>query len=342
VASGWRYRRKGFFARLAAPRRVQRYACRCCGRNFSSQTFATTYWLKRPHRLGALFHRLLGCSALRQIAREFGVAPSTVQRQSERLGRHCLLVLEEKRPRGAPGEPLVLDGFRSFEHSQYWPFELNLLVGASHYVYGFSDAELRRSGSLRPAQRTKRARLEAAHGRPDPRATRRAVAELVGRVVPPGGTAALTSDLHAAYPLAVGDLADRRIEHRTLSARASRTPRNPLFPANLADLLLRHTGANHKRETIAFSKRRQGALYRAAVFAVWRNFMKSRSEQRRDDPPAVLLGLLPKALSVRELLVSRRFPWRLVLGPWLTRCYFARIPTRALPHCRTHTLRYAV
>ncbi|HSQ52101.1 MAG TPA: hypothetical protein VLL94_12640, partial [Nitrospiraceae bacterium] len=39
----------------------------------------------------------LGCSALRQIAREFGLAHSSVQRQSERLGRHCLLFLEEPR-----------------------------------------------------------------------------------------------------------------------------------------------------------------------------------------------------------------------------------------------------
>jgi transposase-like protein len=341
-AGSWRYRRKGYFERQAAPRRVQRYACRCCGRNFSSQTFATTYWLKRPHQLGALFHRLLGCSALRQIAREFGVAASTVQRQSERLGRHCLLVLEELRPRGAPPEPLVLDGFRSFEHSQYWPFELNLLVGASHYVYGFNDVELRRSGTMRPAQRAKRARLEARYGRPDPRATRWAVAELIGRVVPPGGTAAIASDEHTAYPLAMGDLPDRRIEHRTISARVSRTPSNPLFAANLAELWLRHSSANHKRETIAFSKRRQGALYRGAVFAVWRNFMKSRSERRRDDPPAVLLGLLPKALRMRELLAARRFPWKVALGPWLERCYFARIPTRAMSRCRTHTLRYAV
>jgi hypothetical protein len=39
------------------------------------------------------------------------------------------------------------------------------------------------------------------------------------------------------------------------------TAQNPLFPVNLADLLLRHSSANHKRETIAFSKRRQGAMY---------------------------------------------------------------------------------
>ena len=321
---------------------MQRYLCRCCHRNFSSQTFSTSYWLKHPRLLGPLFHRLVGCSALRQIAREFGLTHGSVQRQSERLGRHCLLFLEALRPQGAPREPLVLDGFRTFEHSQYWPFDLNLLVGASHYVYGFNDAELRRSGTLRPAQRTKRAALEAAHGRPPPQATRQAVEELVGRVVPPGGAVAIESDEHGAYPQAFERLADRRIRHRATSSKKGRTPRNPLFPANLADLLLRHASANHKRETIAFSKRRQGALYRAAIWAVWRNYVKSRSENRRDDPPAVALGLLPKRLRAKEVLAERRFPWRQELGPWLERCYFARIATRRLTRCRSHTLRYAV
>ena len=338
----WRWKRKGFYERLRGPRRVQRYVCRSCHRNFSSQTFSTSYWLKRPGLLAPLFHRLVGCSALRQIAREFGLAPSSVQRHSERLGRHCLLVLEELRPQAAPTEPLVLDGFRTFEHSQYWPFDLNLLVGASHYVYGFNDAELRRSGTLRPAQREKRAALEAAHGRPPAEATRRAVEELVGRVVPPGGSAEIESDEHLAYPQALARLADRRIRHRATSSKKARTPRNPLFPANLADLLLRHASANHKRETIAFSKRRQGALYRAALWAVWRNAMKSRSENRRDAPPAVALGLLPRPLRAKDLLAERRFPWRQALGPWLERCYFARIPTRRLARCRSHTLRYAV
>ena len=39
--------------------------------------------------------------------------------------------------------------------------DLHLLVGASHFVYGFHDAELRRSGTLRPSQRVRRAELEA-------------------------------------------------------------------------------------------------------------------------------------------------------------------------------------
>jgi transposase-like protein len=338
----WRFKKNGYYERICSPRVVQRYACRSCGRNFSSQTFSTTYWLKRPHLLERLFDALVNCSALRQVARSLHVSHSTLQRQTERLGRHCLLTLDALGPRGAPAEPLVLDGFRTFEHSQYWPFDLNLLVGTSYYVYGFNDAELRRSGTLRPSQHEKRAVLEAAYGRPDPQATRRAVEELVARVVPSGASVEIASDEHQAYPQAFARLTDRRIAHQTTSSKASRTPRNPLFAANLADLLLRHDSANHKRETIAFSKRRQGALYRAAIWAVWRNFMKSRSENRRDEPPAVLLGLLPRRLEVRELLSARRFPWRHVLGPWLERCYFARVPTRAIDRCRSHTLSYAV
>ena len=337
----WRFKKKGFHRRASVPRRVQRYLCHHCQVNFSSQTFACSYWLRNPQLLRPLFFRILGCSSLRQIAQEFDVSHTTVLHQVARLGRHCLLFHEQLRPE-LPAEALVLDGFRSFEFGQYWPFDLNLLVGVGHYVYGFNEAELRRSGSMRPAQRRQRESLERAHGRPEPQATRRAIAELVGRVVPEGADAELHSDLHAAYPPALRRLSGRSIRHRTTSSKALRRPGNPLFPVNLADLLLRHTGANHKRETIAFSKRRQGALYRAAIWLVWRNYVKSTSEKRRDDPPGVTLGLLPRRLRAEDVLRERRFPWRVKLSEWLERCYYGRIPTRRIPRCRTHRLRYAV
>jgi transposase-like protein len=343
VGSGpFRFRKKGFFLRAHRPFRVQRYQCQHCRRSFSSQTFSTTYWLRHTHLLGPLFHRLVGGSCLRQISRELGVTHATVQRQTERLGRHCLLFHERLRPRSSPSEPLVLDGFRTFEHSQYWPFDLNLLVGVSHYLYGFNDAELRRSGTMRPAQRQKRERLERAHGRPAPQATRDRVKELIGRIVPPGASATIRSDEHPSYPRAWRRLPDRRIRHEPTSSQASRTPRNPLFPVNLADLLLRHSSANHKRETIAFSKRRQGALYRAAVFTVWRNYVKSTSENRKDPPPGVQIGVIARRLTPDEILGRRLFLVEGELSAWLERCYFGRIPTRRLPQIREHTARFAV
>ena len=313
----WRAIKKGFFYRRAKPSKIQRYRCSHCGRSFSSQTFSTTYWLKLPQLQEPLLFRVLGCSAFRQIAWEFGVHVSTIQRQVERLGRHCLLIQQQLRPKRLPAESLVLDGFRSFEFGQYWPFDVNLLVGRSHFVYDFQDAELRRSGSMTPFQRRQRTRLEQLHGRPDPQATRKSVQEVLARELPPGSIVDLDTDEHRAYPQALKRLRDRTIRHRTTSSKARRTPRNPLFPANLGDLLIRHTSANQKRETIAFSKRRQGALYRIAIWAVVRNYVKPASIRRGSPPPGVAVGAIPRAWTVPQLLRERRFPWRFELRGWL-------------------------
>jgi transposase-like protein len=341
TSTPWRFKKKGFYARTYQPYRVQRYLCHHCHRNFSSQTFSTTYWLRYTDLLELLFHRLVGGSCLRQISRELGITHSALQHQTERLGRHCLLFHEQLRPKRAPDESLVLDGFRTFEHSQYWPFDLNLLIGTSHFVYGMGEAELRRSGTMRPAQREKRTFLEAKHGRPFPQATRRSVAELVARIVPEGGEATIRSDEHQAYPRAFQRLKGRRLHHEQTSSRKSRTTRNPLFPVNLADLLLRHSSANHKRETIAFSKRRQGAMYRAAIWVVWRNYVKSRSENKKNSPPAVVLGLIRKRISIVQILEKRLFPSQMNLSSWVRRCYEGRISTRRLEKNRIYQPAFA-
>ena len=196
---------------------------------------------------------------------------------------------------------------------------------------------------MRPAQRVKRSILEKRYGRPDPQATRKRVEELLHRVVPPRGSAVLRTDEHPAYPQAIGRLRDREIRLEQTSSRQARTTRNPLFPVNLSDLLIRHSSANHKRETIAFSKRRQSALYRLAIWVVWRNYVKDRSENRRSGPPAKALGILPRALGTRQILAQRLFPERVPsLSGWLHDCYFGRIPTRAIERCNTHRARYAI
>jgi len=338
----WRYKKKGFFERDARPRRIQRYLCHHCHRNFSSQTFAVDYWLRRGDLLESTFHRLVSCSGLRQIARETGVSHTTIRRLADRLGRHCLLFHEKNRPKKTPTEPLVLDGFRTFEHSQYWPMDINLLIGPSHFVYGFNDAELRRSGTMRPAQRLKRRILEEKFGRPDPQATQKQVEELLRRIVRPGDRVVLRSDEHQAYPRAIRRLADRRFHPETPSSKEARTTSNPLCPVNLADMLLRHSSSNHKRETIAFSKRRQGAMYRIAIWTVWRNYIKDRSENRRSGPPAVALGLIRRAMTVGQVLAERSFPDQVGISGWMSCCYFGRIATRAIERCHLHRAVYAM
>lgn len=341
-AADWRWVRDGFYPRPRAPQRVQRYRCRHCRRRFSTQTFDTSYWLKRPELLRPVLHGLLSCAALRQLARALDASPQTILCHANRLGRHGLLFHEARRPRGPLDEPLVLDGFESFEHSQFYPTRYHVVAGQrSHFFYGFTDTELRRSGRMTPAQRRMRSALEARLGRPDPRSTEHEVAAVLALVCPQPQALRLHTDEHSDYPRALRRLPHLRITHRTISSRAARTPHNPLFAINLLDLLIRHGGANHKRETIAFSKRRQMAIWRLWLLLVWRNYMKWCSERRHRDTPAMRLGLATHRLSAAELLQQRLFVTRIGLPTRWQPYYWGRVPTRCLPSARAHGCRYA-
>jgi len=270
------------------------------------------------------------------------VAPSSLERQSARLGRHCLLYHLAHVPTAAPTEPLALDGFVTFEYSQFWPFEINVLVGTeSHFVYGFTDSALRRSGRMTVGQKRRRAELEARFGKPSPHATRDAVESLVRLVAPDATSLHVRSDEHAAYPRAFRRL-PHSITHATCSSRRCRTRNNPLFAVDLLDLLIRHGSSNHKRETIAFSKRRQSALERIAVLQVWRNYQKRLSERRRDSlTPAQALGLRTRALTQDELLYRRLFPHRVGLPASLALVYWRQVATRQIPNGTVHDLKHA-
>ncbi|MDO9693408.1 MAG: hypothetical protein Q7W56_01610, partial [Candidatus Latescibacteria bacterium] len=65
LIAGWRFKRIGYFRRQLSPTRIQRFLCLHCRRSFSTQTFATSYWLKRPDILPQLLTKTLGCMANR-------------------------------------------------------------------------------------------------------------------------------------------------------------------------------------------------------------------------------------------------------------------------------------
>ena len=323
-------------------RTIARFRCSLCRRTFSRQTFQTTYWLRRPGLLRKVCEGLLSGSGLRQISRFAGGSPSTIANHAARLGRHALLFLEAHRPRGEPGEPITVDGFESFAYSQFYPLHLNLAVGTrSHFVYGLTESELRRKGRMTVAQKRQRAVEEAEVGRPDPRAIERGMGELLALVVPAGARAHVHSDDHRAYPRALRRLRDRAFEHTVTPSKVARTPSNPLFPVNRQDEMLRHSGANHRRETIAFSKLRAAVIERAALHMVWMSFVKSFSEKRQGATPAQHLGLTDHKLTIEELLGKRQFPSRVRLPEVWQRYYDRDVPTRRIPNHKRHTLSYA-
>jgi hypothetical protein len=250
------------------------------------------------------------------------------------LARHSLLFQEQFLQRLRLREPVVADGFETFEYSQYFPFHFNVAVGArSHFLYQFTDSPLRRKGRMTVRQKVRREILERTVGRPDPKAIEKEMAELL-RLLPEGGID-LRTDEHPAYPRAVRR-SGRSVIHSVTPSKQARTTRNPLFPVNLVDLLIRHSSSNHKRETIAFSKRRQNAIEKLAILQVWRNFLKSFSERKQDATPAMRLGLTDRKWTVGEVLEERLFVTRIGLPVRLRSYYFRNTVTRMIPRGRIH------
>jgi transposase-like protein len=341
-ALGWRWRRYGAFTRDCSPHRIPRFRCGHCGHTFSSQTFSTSYWLKRPDVFERTAHQLLACSGFRQIARKPRCSPSTVRRHAARLGRHALLWLWLHRPRGPVKEPVVVDGFEGFAYSQFHPLYLNFVVGSgSHYGYSFTLTELRRKGRMTIEQKQRRTEIECRYGRPDPRGIETGTRAALRLAVPEPQALVVRSDEHADYPRALRGLPEHRIRHERTSSLRARTSGNPLFPVNRLDLVLRHNSANHKRETIAYSRTLQSVVERAAWFLAWLNWTKPFSERHGGGTPAMRLGLVDRPVPIEELLRWRLFPSRVELPqPWED-YYWGRLRTRRYPREKGHHLKLA-
>jgi hypothetical protein len=123
------------------------------------------------------------------------------------------------------------------------------------------------------------------------------------------------------------------------------TPRSPearardraMFPVDQLHQLLRHTCADHKRETIAFGRRLESILGRAHLIAVWKNFVKARSERKPDrTTPAMRLGLTDTPWRWERILSRRLFPARTPVTSSETRLYHKRWTTHLPELDRKH------
>jgi transposase-like protein len=332
--SGFRYKKDGSFTRSGDGRRVARFICKSCGKGFSQQTFACSYYAKRPRLLPPIAAALNAGCGHRQIGRTFGCSHSTVGRRAAQLGRHSLLfnslAIEEI---GEIREALVADHFETFVSSQIDALGIGTVVGHdSWYVYGVDPAPHRRGGRITPAQRRKLAkRKKSAPSRGSVVRSFKRMLDVIAGAVPPGAGITLISDAHKAYPKAVEK---HRLAKQICHLVFPNPPRGPkgsppspearardraMFPVDQLHALWRHSCAHHRRETIAFGRRINAMMERAHLMVVWKNFVKWRSERKPDrTTPAMRLGLTDRPWSWRRVFARRLFPTRQwVPPPWM-------------------------
>ncbi len=277
-----------------------------------------------------------------QIARVLGCHPSTVDRKLDRMGRHCLLYLLIKLRAGKLPDEIVFDGLETFEFSQFHPWHLNIAVEkSSDYILDFNESELRRKGAMTDGQKEKRMKLEELHGRPDPKAIEKSTAAIFDNLIGDQDHVTVYTDQHHQYIKPLQKFGDQ-VTHDKTSSKDHRGCHNRLFAVNRYDMLFRHNSKNHTRETIAPSVRRQAGIYRAAVFAVYMNFMMDRRQRGiKDLTPAMVRGVVERKLSYSDIFDCRLFVFHYELPERCRQYYFREVVTRALPRNKGHTMKYA-
>jgi len=322
----WHASLAGWYQPKGSDHRLRRYYCPSCEKTFSITRFKLSCWLHRPELLVRIAEMSVACSGLRQMARILGISHNTVARYLSRIGRQCLLHHLDTIEGFEITESVAVDGFESFEYSQYFPCHFHLATGRdSWFLYYFTDSPLRRKGRMTKEQKQRRRELEAQLGRPDPKAIEKDMTELLDTIVSRmvrREKIEIHCDEHKAYPRAVQRLKRQKIDLpeiklKTISSKAARTFRNPLFSINRADMLIRHCSANHKRETIAFSKLRQKAAERLAVLMVYLNEIKRQREKGPPRSSAMILGLRRQLATWQDILTNRLFSKHIKpIGRW--------------------------
>ena len=265
---------------------VPRFRCQACGKGFSERTFSIEYYTKRLFDLREI-HRA-GCQgeSVSSIARHLTGSIASIENRMERLSRNSIAMHEHLLSELRLSENLVADGFESFDRSQYFPNNINLLVGQnSQFLYGITHTTIRRKGRMTKHQKRMREKLELTY-----RAPKKGIQSSFTRlleIIPPKWDAStrpelrLWTDEHHVYPRSIRQvpaleqgLVDGSFRHLTWPSKARRTTLNPLFPVNYWDRELRKDLAAFRRESTCYTRNTANGLARLMLHLVYHNYQK--------------------------------------------------------------------
>jgi roadblock/LC7 domain-containing protein len=267
---------------------VQMFTCKKCGRGFSSRTFSVDYWEKRHLDYPRLILMATSCMSIRAMARAFKSSPKTVDNKLGRLSRQAIGVTARMMGKTTLREDLAADGFESFNGSQYFPNNFNILVGKrSQFLYFVNYSQLRRKGQMTDSQKAKAIQLLETVHIPRLQISLR-FAELVDEIIRLQGmplakrVLRIYTDEKAEYAAILEALKDGgrdpdegyAIIHHRISGKDHRGLNNELFPVNYMDREFRKDLAEHVRETTRFGRNVSNSVERMEIYRVHHNFIK--------------------------------------------------------------------
>jgi hypothetical protein len=192
-------------------------------------------------------------------------------------------------------------------------------------------------------QKFKKAELEKLEGHFPKNAIQKSTTQLLTRLLSKcelGSTLKLQSDEHYLYKRSIRrDLASLdiikqhhvRIEHVTISSKATRLYKHILFSVNHTDLLLRQHAKAFARETIGFSKTHEDMCLKYALFMGWKNYFRpqftkahKRNPRANITTPAMAVGLMDSIPRFSDFFGVRLSPTQVPLSEEWQRLYFRK------------------
>lgn len=314
-----------------APFQNQRFKCKGCKTQFSSNTFGIDFRKRAVGISESILHYSMNGMSNNSIARLLKVAEATIRDRLKTLARQSLFFEKEHYP-GRIQEDVAYDGFETFIHSQYSPCYVNTAVGShSMFIYHNTFSPLNRKGRMTQEQKVKNRELILKHGLYPQDAVYRESVYIMDSLSKLADGYTLYTDEHKSYLRAYRSIQSGMI-HETISSKVRRDTENPLFPINRLHMIYRHSFSSQQRETISFQKHEAALMEKIQLMKIYLNFMRPKFvKKNKYDPhahewsPAMYVGVSDRVLEFEDIFNVRKLKTQVHLdhreGQFIDRIY---------------------
>lgn len=313
------YVKNGIVNTDKAPFFNQRYKCKACGEQFSTNTFGLDFRKRIPSLSERILHYSMNGMSNNSIARLLKVAEGTIRDRIRDMSDQSLYFEKKNYPKRLI-EDISYDGFETFTHSQYSPCYINTAVGShSMFIYHNTFSPLNRKGRMTDNQKVTNFELIKKHGLYPRDSVFQETVYVLKNLTSFGSNRTFYTDEHKAYFRAFKSILTN-LEHETISSKARRDASNPLFPINRLHQLYRHFFSSQQRETISFQKHEAALMDKIQIMKIYRNFMNTKFVKKiKFDPhahewsPAMYVGVADRVLKFEEIYGMRRLRTQIYL-----------------------------
>jgi transposase-like protein len=301
--------RIGYYRAACHPEPVPRFRCRHCGHSFSRQTFRHDRGDRKPWTNEELFRLLTSGVGLRQSGRNVGLGIRAVLAKLRKFSQTCAALHENLCPRLPAGGTYLFDEEETFEAERSQRVTMPVLIEReTWFVVAATAGPIRRLFKEGCQRRLRQDQLELEHGpRRDhsSKCVREVLQELARRVA--GSSLVLLTDEKPSYRTLIREVFGDAAVHHCTPGTEERTFENPLFPINTTLAMTRDNNGRLRHRSWLVSKRHERLIQQMHLFIVYRNYVRRRfNRDPAGNTPAVLLNLVPRALTAIEVLSWRQ------------------------------------